>query len=127
MEKYFSNRLAVFLFAFPALFLFSAFVIYPIFPEIAISFQKNNGFINSGNVGFANYLKVFHDAAFWRANRNTFLIVLLSLLVGLPVSLLLALALDRQSDGVRRFFQSQQRVSGRFVRHGHCPDVDRPV
>ncbi len=106
MEKYFSNRLAVFLFAFPALSLFSAFVIYPIFPEIAISFQKNNGFINSGNVGFANYLKVFNDAAFWRANRNTFLIVLLSLLVGLPVSLLLALALDRQTDGVRRFFKA---------------------
>lgn len=63
MEKYYNNRLAIFLFAFPALLLFSVFVIYPILPEIAISFQKNNGFLNSGNVGFANYLKVLKDDA----------------------------------------------------------------
>ena len=106
MEKYYNNRLAIFLFAFPALLLFSVFVIYPILPEIAISFQKNNGFLNAGNVGFANYRKVLLDDTFWRANGNTFLIVLLSLFVGLPVSLLLALVMDRQTEGVRRFFKA---------------------
>jgi ABC-type sugar transport system permease subunit len=106
MKKYYDNKLAIFVFAFPALLLFTVFVIYPIFPEIAISFQKNNGFINSGNVGFANYIKVFNDPSFWRANLNTFLIVAMSLLVGLPLSLFLALAMDRQGDKVRRFFKA---------------------
>ncbi len=106
MEKYNNNKLAIFLFAFPALFLFTAFVIYPILPEIAISFQKNNGFVNDGYVGFANYLKVLRDRTFWLSNRNTFLIVALSLLVGLPLSLLLALVMDRQTEGVRRFFKA---------------------
>ncbi len=106
MEKYYNNRLAIFLFAFPGLLLFTAFVIYPILPEILISFQKNNGFVNAGNVGFKNYLRVLQDAAFWRANGNTFLIVLLSLFVGLPASLLLALVMDRQTEGVRRFFKA---------------------
>lgn len=106
MEKYYNNRLAIFLFAFPGLLLFTAFVIYPILPEILISFQKNNGFVNAGYVGFKNYLRVLQDGAFWRANGNTFLIVLLSLFVGLPVSLLLALVMDRQTEGVRRFFKA---------------------
>jgi ABC-type sugar transport system permease subunit len=106
MNKFFGNKVAIFLFSFPALALFTAFVIYPIFPEIIISFQKNNGFKSMGYVGIANYLKVFQDPTFWHSNLNTIIMVVVSTCVGLPISLLLALVMDRQGDSVRRFFKA---------------------
>lgn len=106
MNKFYSNKLAIFIFAFPTLLLFTAFVIYPIFPEIAISFQKNDGFKSMGYVGFENYLNVLKDATFWKSNLNTLLIVLISTCIGLPISLFLALFMDRQSESVRRFFKA---------------------
>jgi len=105
MNKFYSSKLAVFLFAFPALLLFTVFVIYPIFPEILISFQKNDGFRNMGYVGFKNYADVLQDKTFWRSNLNTVIIVFLSTFVGLPISLLFALVMDRQSEAMRRFFK----------------------
>lgn len=106
MNKFFSNKLAIFVFSFPALLLFTAFVIYPIFPEILISFQKNNGFKNLGNVGFTNYINVLKDQTFWKSNLNTLIMVLISTVIALPISLFLALILDRLSDSTRRFFKA---------------------
>ncbi len=106
MNKFYGNKLAIFLFAFPTLLLFTAFVIYPIIPELIISFQSNDGFKNMGYVGFANYLSVLRDATFWKSNLNTFIIVLISTFVGLPISLILALIVDRQTESVRRFFKA---------------------
>ena len=106
MNKYFGNKLAIFLFAFPALLLFTAYVVYPIIPEIIISFQKNDGFKSLGFVGFENYLKVLKDPTFWKSNKNTFIMVLVSLFVGLPISLLFALIMDTMTDAPRRIFKS---------------------
>ncbi len=106
MNKFYGNKLAIFIFSFPALLLFTAFVIYPLFPEIVISFQKNDGFRNMGYVGFENYLNVIKDATFWKSNLNTFIMVLISTCIGLPISLLLALIMDRQSESVKRFFKA---------------------
>ncbi len=106
MKDYFSNKMAIFIFAFPALFLFTIFVIFPIFPEILISFQKNDGFRNMGYIGFENYNNVFQDKTFWRANYNTIVIVILSTFVGLPISLIFALTMDRLSEPMKRFFKA---------------------
>jgi len=106
MNKFYGNKLAIFVFAFPALLLFTAFVVYPLFPEILISFQKNDGFKNMGYVGFENYVNVLKDTTFWNSNLNTFIMVFISTFIGLPVSLLFALTLDRLSDKVRRFFKA---------------------
>ena len=106
MNKLYGNKLAIFIFAFPALLLFTVFVIYPIFPEVLISFQKNDGFRNMGYVGLKNYIDVLKNDTFWRANLNTFVIVLLSTFVALPVSLILALVMDRLSEPIRRFFKA---------------------
>lgn len=106
MNKFYGNKLAIFIFAFPALLLFTTFVIYPLFPEIVISFQKNDGFKSMGYVGFENYLSILKDATFWKSNLNTFIMVIISTCIGLPISLLLALIMDRQSERVRRFFKA---------------------
>ena len=106
MNKFYGNKLAIFIFSFPALLLFTAFVIYPLFPEILISFQKNDGFKSMGYVGFENYFNVLRDPTFWKSNVNTFMIVLISTCMGLPISLLLALIMDRQGERVKRFFKA---------------------
>ena len=105
MNKNYNSKLAIFIFAFPTLILFTAFVVYPIIPEIIISFQNNDGFKNLGYVGFDNYITVLKSATFWKSNANTLIIVVISTCVGLPISLLLALLMDRQTQGVRRFFK----------------------
>ncbi len=105
MDKIYGNKLAIFLFSFPTLLLFTVFVIYPIFPEIVISFQNNDGFKNMGYVGFQNYSNALRDPVFWEANKNTFIIVIISTVIALPISLALALIMDRQSESVRRFFK----------------------
>jgi len=105
MNKFFGNKPAIFIFAFPSLLLFTVFVVYPIFPEILISFQKNDGFKSMGYVGFKNYADVLQDKTFWRANLNTFIIVFFSTFIALPISLLFALVMDRLSDPMKRFFK----------------------
>ncbi len=106
MNKFYSNKLAIFVFSFPALLLFTAFVIYPLFPEAIISFQKNDGFKSMGYIGIENYVSVLKDATFWKSNLNTFIIVIISIFIGLPISLILALVIDRQGESVRRFFKA---------------------
>ncbi|QNU68200.1 sugar ABC transporter permease [Ruminiclostridium herbifermentans] len=105
MNKNYNSKLAIFIFAFPTLLLFTAFVVYPIIPELIISFQNNDGFKNMGYVGFDNYRSVLTSATFWKSNANTLIIVAISTFVGLPISLLLALLMDRQVEGIRRFFK----------------------
>ncbi|MDP4181077.1 MAG: sugar ABC transporter permease [Bacillota bacterium] len=106
MNKLFSNKMAIFIFTFPALLLFTAYVVFPIIPELIISFQKNDGFKSMGFVGISNYIEVLKSGTFWKSNANTFIIVLISTFIGLPISLLLALLMDRQSDRFRRFFKA---------------------
>lgn len=106
MEKYYGNKFTIFIFAFPALLLFTTFVVYPIIPEIAISFQEHNGFTSMGYVGFENYVNVLQDKTFWKSNLNTIYMTIISTFIGLPISLLFALIMDRQSESIRRFFKA---------------------
>lgn len=105
MNNCYKSKTAVFIFAFPALLLFTTFVVYPIIPEIIISFQNHDGFQNYGFVGFQNYLSVLKSSSFWKSNINTLIVVALSLCVALPISLILALVIDKQTEGVKSFFK----------------------
>lgn len=105
MNNCYKSKLAVFLFAFPGLLLFTLFVVYPILPEVLISFQQHDGFKSYGWVGLYNYIKVFQSSSFWKSNINTLIIVALSLVVALPISLFLALVIDKQTSRVRNFFK----------------------
>lgn len=105
MKSFLGNKTVIFVFVFPMLFLFSIFVIFPIIPSITISLQDNNGFTSRGYVGLANYLDVLKDNDFWHSNFNNIKIILMELFVGLPVSFILALLLDAQLPGIKRFFK----------------------
>jgi len=105
MNSCYKSRLAIFIFAFPGLLLFTVFAVYPILPELVISFQQHDGFQSHAWVGLSNYIEVFQSKAFWRANANTFIVVAVSLLIALPISLLLALVIDKQTERTRNFFK----------------------
>lgn len=106
MRKFYSNKLAIFIFSAPTIILFTLFVVYPLFPQILISLQKHNGIQSLGFVGLQNYKDVFNSQEFWQSLKNTFLLVFYNLFIGLPISLILALTLDHMTDGVRRFFKT---------------------
>lgn len=105
MNNCYKSKLSVFVFAAPALIIFTAFVAYPIIPEIIISFQEHDGFQSYGFVGLSNYASVLSSPTFWKSCINTLIVVALSLLAALPISLILALAIDKQTPGVKNFFK----------------------
>lgn len=105
MNKHFITKTSIFIFAFPALFIFTVFVIYPLLPELLISLQNHDGFTSMGYVGIKNYTDVLESGMFWKSNKNTMIIVLMSTFITLPISFILALLLDSQAEGIRRFFK----------------------
>jgi raffinose/stachyose/melibiose transport system permease protein len=92
----------------PATVLYSIFVIYPLLQTIWLSFTKWNGFktVEPVFVGLKNYRYIFtKDPVFYTALKNSFIWVILSLLIPMLLGLLLAVALNQNIVG-RNFFRS---------------------
>ncbi len=105
MQKFFGDKLAILLFAGPTLLLFTVFVVYPLAPELYISLNKHNGFYYEKFVGLSNYLELIRNPSFWNSILNTYKIVLSQLLVALPLSLFLAMFIDRLAKRSLKFFK----------------------
>jgi multiple sugar transport system permease protein/raffinose/stachyose/melibiose transport system permease protein len=106
MVRFFSTKTSIAVFALPALIAFTVFVIYPLIPEVVISFQKHNGFRSDGFVGLANYQEVLSSKSFGKSGVNTLIVVLMSTVLALPLSLALAFLLNSQGQGTRRLFKA---------------------
>ena len=90
----------IFLFLLPAIILFLLFVVYPIFQSVYYSFFNWKGFGPAVDfVGLENFTNIMKDKVFMIALRNGFLIIVLSLAVQLPLSLLLAVLVGRDLPG----------------------------
>lgn len=105
MNSCYKGKSIYYVFTLPALLIFSVFVVYPLLPELIISFQNHDGFQSHGFVGIKNYVDVLTSIEFRTAGINTLIIVLLSIFVALPLSLLFALVIDRQTNRIRGFFK----------------------
>lgn len=75
-----------YLFIAPAVILFSIFMLYPIISSFILSFQTSTGGEMAFN-GLDNYKRLFSDAIFLTALKNTFII----LIIQVPVMMILAL------------------------------------
>lgn len=93
------SRFTPWLFAAPFLVVFALFVAWPLGKSLVLSFQQTYGPRYSTWVGLENFQFMMRDPFFWVALRNTALIALAALVVQTPVSLGLALLLNR--PGVR--------------------------
>ncbi len=98
-------RTAPYLFLAPFVLSFLIFGAYPIVRSVMLSFYITSGPEAQHFVGLDNYLHLLQDPDFWTAVRNTATFALGSVLLQLPLSLGLALLLNRADIHGRNVFR----------------------
>lgn len=89
-ERFLTNTI----FLAPAVVLLIAYIVYPILNTLFLSFFKWNGLDPIKIfVGFDNWLKLLHDAIFWRSFSNNLQIVFFSIVIQLPLGFIIAVML----------------------------------
>mgnify|MGYP003952484231 FL=1 len=89
----------------PFIITFLVFTAYPLVQSVNLSMHQTYGPKTSTFVGTGNFTQLFGDPLFWKALGNTFLFALGSVLLQLPLSLGLALLLDRPGIKGRLLFR----------------------
>ncbi len=92
------------LFILPSLLAVLCFSIYPVIESLRISFQHHNGVFGTW-IGIYNYKFVLSDDAFWNAMINTLYMGILTMVFGLPISLVVASLINNCKIG-KNFFKS---------------------
>lgn len=106
MNKMLGSKRYVAVFVLPAMLIFVSFVLIPLLVSGAYSLFEYDGIGTMNFIGLQNYLEMFTaDRYFPKALLNSFILVGASLLIQLPLSLLLALALARGVRG-EKFFRT---------------------
>lgn len=105
MDKIRKNKLAIFLFIFPAAVLFIGIIIVPIIMSAIYSFHDWDGITEMKFIGVKNYIELFtsESAGFPKTILNALLLAVLSVFIQLPISLALALRISRGIKGERFF------------------------
>ena len=83
----------------PSLLLYTVFIIMPVFVTIYYGFMKFTGVGRPAFIGIRNYINLFRDPFFFTALKNTCIILLMSAMILLPLSFLLALLLEKPFRG----------------------------
>jgi raffinose/stachyose/melibiose transport system permease protein len=94
-----AKRLELTLLLTPALVLFIGFVLLPIGAAIYYSFYKWTGFSPRTWFGLGNYSRVFEDEVFLHSLLHNIIIAVLSVAIQLPLSIAIALLLNRKIRG----------------------------
>lgn len=84
-----SNEITGLLFTVPLLAGVLGFAVYPMVEALRLSFQQTNG-VTGVWVGFGNYARVLQDDMFWRSFYNTLYMGVLSVILGISFSFILA-------------------------------------
>ncbi|WP_260426801.1 carbohydrate ABC transporter permease [Burkholderia sp. Bp9142] len=97
-----SRWLVITLLLAPSMVLLTIFLIYPLISSLRLSTQDWNGLgSNAHFVGLANWIRLAHDAIFWKALGNNLLLAIFSIVVQLPIALVLAVLLEKAGRGSR--------------------------
>lgn len=105
MKKFRSNKLAIFLFVFPALLIFLVFVFVPIMQVFAYSFTKWNGISTPEFTGIKNYIRLFTDNVFYTSNKNMFIFALFITIYQMLFATVFAIAVSDAKIKGRKFFR----------------------
>ncbi|MGQ7312171.1 carbohydrate ABC transporter permease [Microbacterium arabinogalactanolyticum] len=81
---------------------FLVFIAFPMLFAVYVSFTKWNGLTAPRPNGIQNYIDIFSDPYFWQSMGNT-VFMMIGIPIGLILSLLLALALNRRMRGTTFF------------------------
>ncbi len=106
MERMLGKKRYVAAFVLPALIIFVGFILCPLIVTGVYSFAEYDGIGDLKFIGFENYIKMFtEDRYFPTALKNSLILVVASLFIQLPISLLLALVLAKGVKG-EKFFRT---------------------
>ncbi len=87
----------------PALSFLLAFIVFPIFYLVYLSFQEYQLPNPAHWNGVENYVKLFQDKLFFKSLLNTSIYTLGSMTIGIMAALFMAVLLNRQLKGIRFF------------------------
>lgn len=93
------KKVHAYVFVFPSLFLTLVFGIYPLLWALRYMFYDYQGFGTPVFIGLDNFGRVLRDGEFWDSVVNTGIYALGKLVVTVPMSLLLAIILNRKLKG----------------------------
>jgi len=74
-----SKKKNLFIMMMPTLIIYSVYIIAAVFIAIYYSFTKYSGIGKPMFYGFKNYMRVFEDRFFWVSLKNTFIVLVISL------------------------------------------------
>lgn len=97
--QWLSNMKAKTLFLTPAFLVYTLFLIIPIGVTVYYSFTDFSGIGKESFIGFQNYERMFDDKLFFISLKNTLIVLLVSTVILIPVSFLVALMLNREFKG----------------------------
>lgn len=84
------------LFISPWIIGFLAFLAYPLYYTLRISFTRFSGFGEATWIGLANYERMLTDDLFWKSLGNTLYYTTLAVPIGVVVAMVLALAMNQR-------------------------------
>jgi ABC-type sugar transport system permease subunit len=100
-----SSRLAPWIFLAPFFVVFVVFTLYPLARSVLLATHQTFGPEHERYVGARNFAAMIADPLFWTALRNTFVFALASVFIQLPISLGLALLIERRGTPARAFWR----------------------
>ena len=77
----------------------AVFYFYPFVPSIYMSFTKTGAFNRSTWNGISNYVELFGDETFWQSLKNTLVYVVMTVPVGILLSIVMAGLLNSKIKG----------------------------
>lgn len=115
-QKIYKSRY-LYLFAFPAFLYFLVFAYFPMYGVIIAfkDYMPSLGIIDSPWVGFKHFERFFNSYYFWDLIKNTLGINLYSLVVGFPLPIILALALNEMKDSFPKKFIQTATYAPNFI------------
>ena len=93
-------KLSPWIFLAPGIFMFSLYVIFPIFQSIGLSFYQWDGLGEKTYIGVENYIELLDDEYFFISLKNNVIWLVLYILA-IPAGLFAALFLNQTVRGIR--------------------------
>ncbi|WMJ89863.1 carbohydrate ABC transporter permease [Anaerocolumna sp. MB42-C2] len=104
-SKLFNDAKWAWIMLLPNILGFCMFMLIPVVATFLLSFTKYDMLTKPKFIGLKNYIDMIHDPIVWQVTGNTILYTVMTVPVGMCLSLLLAVALD-QKIGLKRFYRA---------------------
>lgn len=106
MKGILENKKYIFLLCFPAMLLFSAFVIYPLLSIIVMSMQKTNGLTTEKFVWFENFKTLINNTSFIKANFASIGLCILAVIFNAILAVVVAVLMCTLDTRVQKILRT---------------------